>query len=93
MGAKEIMSSINKLYSLKQLEKFIATPDGFEIGGNLILAKQLADTMRELETLKIENDENCRLLGMSGSKELALITENERLRKAIDKWANAKNGM
>lgn len=42
----------NKLYSLAQLDDFLADPDGYEIGGNLSLAKQLANTMREMETLR-----------------------------------------
>lgn len=43
---------MDKLYSLEQLDSFLADPDDFEIGGNLSLAKQLANTMRENDRLR-----------------------------------------
>lgn len=49
-------------------------PEGYIVSK---LAKQLADTMRE-------NEENCRIIGMSGERELALRAENERLRTALE---------
>lgn len=74
----------DRLFSLEELDRAIFSgeiknfgnrPDSIEMK----LAKQLADTMQE-------NEENCRLLGMSGEAFLALKAENEQLRKLL-RWA------
>lgn len=59
------------------------------------LMELLAHSMDEKGKLMRENDKNCRLLGMSGERESALKSENERLRKAAaNVWHTScdKNG-
>lgn len=66
--------------TIKEVERLIAVDPTlthtFATAGEVL--HQLLDTMRE-------NEENCRLLGMSGSREAALLAKNERLRKALGK--------
>lgn len=67
----EIEKYMTKL-TLEEINMLIETGGPLIIEGCDIL-QQLADVMRE-------NDENCRLLGASGERELALRAENETLR-------------
>jgi hypothetical protein len=76
---------MSNLMSIKEVEMCItaAMMGNFSQGCQMALARQLADTMRELDALKIENDENRRIIGMSGEAEAALKNKNEILREAL----------
>lgn len=56
--------------------------------GEMDTADSVSLLMRELRTLRSENSENARLLGMSGERELALRAKVERLEKAAKEAAN-----